>query len=342
MDGHVDRASTLRMAAGTYPTPSARGSGGASRYPAAAVGDDEAPVRAAREPDESTGLQSAAPFLFFGGGSVVAALWLKAQPTATFLGRVPIWFVLLALGIIALIGAVLMLLATPDLPGESRPPRVPASDRTPSARGRVGPARLSTARPPPTSRRTYGRPIPRLRPAPPPRPARALRPAGAGRNPSSRPVVDPSGDPLEELGRIEQLLRPAGVARNPADPPATALLGVPDRPGTGRRDASPAPLPSPTELASPPAVPAAAPTPVPPSTPPARARRPEGPRVVCVGCGSRLLGGGRTTQCRECGELLCEECWGRASAEGTPELCPVCAILVESRSRSDSARRARA
>ncbi len=242
------------------------------------------------------------PFLFFGVVCLVLSVWMYAtNPVRN--DPIPIWILLVGIGMIALVGGLVGALLAAD--EEEVPEPAPRRD--------VAPTPAPEEYPDPAPERRWEPRAPRFaasRPGPPaPRVARSpARPVGAA--PEPEPTVPMPAAAVGAAGFSE----------------ATGPL--PFLPGTGAagRDET---LESLDELSSflqaprpvRPSPRAAAPTSIPP---------PNGATAKgCAGCDGHLPSGGAAALCRGCGLPLCADCAGAAESAGHGALCPTCTTLEE-------------
>jgi hypothetical protein len=259
--------------------------------------------KAAPTPSSPTtnGFLESLPFLVFGAVCLLIGVWLYvANPVPG--NPLPLWILLVGMGLISVAGGVLGALVAPEAP------------RTPVSRWRMVLPSTPLAVPP--------APVERDLP-----PARASRPvSSAASRVAPRPTRvydDEEDDAVEEPPRVPRA--PVGVrgARLSAPPRATTPEADDEPParapprgddvtrdledletvvrGTRRANASSAP-------------------------PPANVEDTIGERV-CHGCDRKLAPGVRSGECQSCGRTLCADCQASANHDGHPGLCPICGLL---------------
>jgi hypothetical protein len=274
-----------------------------------------APPRVRREEPESSrghfieALNESLPFILFGVVCIGLSIWLWDVSPAP--GSVlPLWILLLGIGMIALLGGILAMVLGENAP-EVRSSRTRTSgSRTPSARGPVRPRAVAPASPPEPAAPippAYRPPEPSYDDWPVRRPlfdlgALRMETEDLAEIPTDRPASpEESIDPLLRLRRTpsaapirEPDVREAGdeVLRSIDD--LSVYVRGDDRP---RRTAAPS------------------------SSSPTR------DSWRCGNCEKGFPGTELDHPCRTCGASLCRMCFERSTQDGQSSLCSVCTLL---------------
>jgi hypothetical protein len=269
------------------------------------------------------------PLFFFGAGCAVLAVYVRFEESGAVIGRIPFWIPLLAFAVIGLVGGTLSLFATPDEPTHPKRDAIPPARDPPPKSRYIPPDRPRRAEPEPApSVARVKTPAPSFPAAPPthqgPRPvAAALR--------TSVPRSEPSADPPSTYASPSELSSLLSeIDSIAADLDTTHATGPPiaaARPTTARLS-SVGPPPARTGEVLPPRRTLEPPIPLLAAQDQVE-RMPARRALLCVGCGSAILGSSDPVHCQVCHETLCGECQDRAKSEGKPGLCPFCSILDE-------------
>jgi hypothetical protein len=291
-------------------------------------------AQSTRRETEVDSLAASMPLILIGVACTAFGIYVRFEETHAAIDRIPLWLPLVAIGIIALLGGILSIFASPSETFDAPPPE-PARRRAEALpmRRPTPPVRAETWEPEDASAEEE----PAVRHRPTSRPERVVPPLGRtassapGRSLERSPAQSPAtrddesenlSSLLDELDSIDGDLHGSPPSSGPAPP-------NPAPPSHVEADAAAieAELADLVGVAAPAAV---APRPSPPrllrpsSVPPPR------PGVVhCVECGSRMDGAGTVVRCHGCQEPLCPECQGRSVEEGKPGLCVFCSVLDE-------------
>lgn len=242
------------------------------------------------------GLAEAMPLLFLGAAGVTVAGYLLLTHAALLLGRLPVAYLLLAIGIVAGIGGLAASFTAEDsLSRVERPEELESVDR--NARQPSGVERSPSA--PETH---LGEPFgadPLGEPAAGPRPRGTMAASADETEGSAAPGALPTRGAVPDMPplRLEEIL--AGLQAELVRPSAR----------TGSDPGRP--------------------------TPAAGPKLPD-PKPGCAGCSGPLPELGTGFRCDTCGDRLCLRCEVRAAQEGEPGLCLPCSRLLGSRRTSPS------
>lgn len=240
-----------------------------------------------RTRSEQSGFRESLPFIFFGAVCLILAVVLySANPVPG--NPIPLWSLLVAIGVIALVGGLIGALVRGD-PTPSRPSWVRKRDVVPPP----------FASPPRPGRAAFNRaelrPVPVARRDPRPSPPRV----GPGQLPPAETFPLPNLAPLAPT-RVAPSPGPVAVPPVAEIGPADDVLRSIDEISSAIRRGRRAP-----KLAG-------------GAVPPAR---------TCGNCESSVPATEPERACRTCGTALCANCADTAAREGAVGLCPTCALL---------------